>query len=657
MRKIKIMFTLLWAYALSVSAQDIQYLPLNTDADINGKTVDTDLPVGFTAGALNVSPTGGASYTIPIALPPGTKGVVPSLSIGYNSQGGNGIMGMGWNIAGLSAITRTGKNIHYDGQVSPVQLNSNDFYALDGNRLESTSTNVYSTKMETFSKITSFGGSADSPDWFKVETKSGVTYEYGKTDDSKYKINANSPITISWQLNKTYDQYGNYIEYVYEINGGGGTRVSEDDAEIRLKEINYTGYTPLDGSQGFLPYNKISFNYKNRTVDKITQYVQGQVIGHHSLLTEIVIYTEESLQVKKYAFEYGHDNIHSFLNKVKEFGSDNSELNATIFKYGNPVISAVSNNSTKLVGDVVGTGDFNGDGLQDILTATHQVDPTYGYEFIDEIQVRLARPGLGHFFTTFRKTIVGTRYVNINDNPNQSHAENKKVIVQDFNGDGRDDICTINEHYLNNGTDNFAGFSIYLSNEDGTDFSNDELTGRMEFGEYPSLVHFDQIPNDDKNKNFFRSGDFDGDGRTDFIAVLKNKYSPFNYKIFLIRPSIIGTNAQRVVLVNTTSSSIAEEWLNAARLTVVDFDGDGKVEIMSTEAFTSNIADAIKHKFYRLFYGTVGDPSRRPSITGMHLESVYTSSALPKGEVDFKLGDFNGDGKSDMVGFDKLRSS
>ena len=194
----------------TLKAQTVQYLPLYTDNDFAARTLNAKLPVGTTAGALDVSASGGAAYSIPIALPPGTKGVVPSVAVGYNSQGGNGIMGMGWNLSAASAITRTGKNFKYDGVVTPINNNYLDYFALDGNRLEVTSSNygqegsTYATKMETFAKITYANNG------FLVEAKNGMVYEYGKVENAQFNAQ-NSNVIIAWYLNKASDQYGNLI--------------------------------------------------------------------------------------------------------------------------------------------------------------------------------------------------------------------------------------------------------------------------------------------------------------------------------------------------------------------------------------------------------------------------------------------------------------
>uniref|UniRef100_UPI000AA1230E SpvB/TcaC N-terminal domain-containing protein n=1 Tax=Leptospira interrogans TaxID=173 RepID=UPI000AA1230E len=53
---------------------------------------------------LQAGPDGSANTQIEIELLPGK--VVPSLSLSYNSNGGNTIVGMGWSLNGLPTVSR-----------------------------------------------------------------------------------------------------------------------------------------------------------------------------------------------------------------------------------------------------------------------------------------------------------------------------------------------------------------------------------------------------------------------------------------------------------------------------------------------------------------------------------------------------------------------
>ena len=85
----------------------------------NCKIAKQVVPFG---GTFNVGSFGNASYTIPIEVPAGVNGMQPSLSITYDSQAGNGLVGYGCNLDGFSKITRGGK------------IQAGDIY-IDGNRI------------------------------------------------------------------------------------------------------------------------------------------------------------------------------------------------------------------------------------------------------------------------------------------------------------------------------------------------------------------------------------------------------------------------------------------------------------------------------------------------------------------------------------------
>ena len=129
---------------------------------------------GATPGSFNVSESGAATYSIPIAVPPGTAGMEPKLSLQYNSQSGNGLLGMGWSLGGLSSISRCPQTQAIDGVRGSVNFDANDRFCLDGQRLMVVSGSYgadgaeYRTEQESFSRIISYGAAGSGPASFKV---------------------------------------------------------------------------------------------------------------------------------------------------------------------------------------------------------------------------------------------------------------------------------------------------------------------------------------------------------------------------------------------------------------------------------------------------------------------------------------------------------
>ncbi len=79
-------------------------------------------PVGTIPANFRVDDRGSAQLSIPIEVPPAARGVQPQLSLEYDSQLGNGPLGVGWRLGGLSAITRCNHNLAEDGEVAAVRM-------------------------------------------------------------------------------------------------------------------------------------------------------------------------------------------------------------------------------------------------------------------------------------------------------------------------------------------------------------------------------------------------------------------------------------------------------------------------------------------------------------------------------------------------------
>ena len=101
--------------------------------------MSTQTYYGAIPDSFSVDSDGGTNYCIPIELPPGTAKMQPTISIGYNSGGPNGLLGVGWQLLGLSSVSRVAASqIAQDGFfTAPLTTTGTIVSALDGLRLHS----------------------------------------------------------------------------------------------------------------------------------------------------------------------------------------------------------------------------------------------------------------------------------------------------------------------------------------------------------------------------------------------------------------------------------------------------------------------------------------------------------------------------------------
>ncbi|VVH50865.1 hypothetical protein BPUTSESOX_1104 [uncultured Gammaproteobacteria bacterium] len=273
--------------------------------------IDTSALVGSTAGALSVE-QGAVNYSIPITMPPGISGMKPELSINYNSNSGNGLLGIGFGLSGLSAIHRCSKTIATDSMKGGVGYNDNDRYCLDGQRLiaisgqDGKSGSEYRTEIESFRRVKFTGNH------WTVETKSGQAFEYGNTDDSKIEAQGKSIVRL-WAVNKITDATNNAINYVYDEDKTKG--------EYTLQRINYGN-------------NSVRLTYADRS-DTHTSYLAGSKLQQTKRLNNITTYANNN-SVRTYGLEYQYYGTpkRSQLTSIEECVSGDC-LPKTKFRWNN----------------------------------------------------------------------------------------------------------------------------------------------------------------------------------------------------------------------------------------------------------------------------------------------------------------------------------
>ncbi|MBU2709379.1 hypothetical protein KCM76_25535, partial [Zooshikella marina] len=250
---------------------------------------DPPKAVGTIPGAFSIGTDGAANYRIPLELPPGINGLKPDLALEYDSQKGNGLLGIGWRLTGFPAITRCPTTLEQDGFIDGVDFDDNDKYCLNGQRLVAINGDYgangteYRTEHNSYKKIISYGSAGSGPAYFKVWYKNGEIAEFGNTDDARVEAQGKSDV-LHWAINKTEDRFGNAISYGYQENNTIG--------EHYPLTINYAK-------------SIISLTYEQKP-DPSLSFLSGSKVSVEKRLIEIKVINNEKTSV--YNLSYSSQN-------------------------------------------------------------------------------------------------------------------------------------------------------------------------------------------------------------------------------------------------------------------------------------------------------------------------------------------------------------
>lgn len=325
--------------------------------------------------------TGAFTYSYPIVVPPGRRGIQPNLSLLYNSQAQNGWLGIGWNLS-LGAIKRSTRNgipSYNDSQdtfIMEFQGGTQQLVRVSSGTDATGAYTEYRAQIESAFLRTRYY----APNLWVVTSKDGVQYQFEglgqNTNNSKY---------FYWGLTKVFDPLGNFMQISYPslssattsgTPGPGGTPVavlgSGGVVGYMPATMTYTGKCTPGTCQSVTqqPLNQIVFSYELRP-DTITTSIMG---GQQVIVTRLkgIQTTSNGNSVKAYQLTFSTNAIgNSMLACIVALGSDGvSILSTTTFSYEAGASYSMSISSAYALPVNIATSSFvdaNGDGLPDIV--------------------------------------------------------------------------------------------------------------------------------------------------------------------------------------------------------------------------------------------------------------------------------------------------
>ncbi|MGH8051190.1 MAG: FG-GAP repeat domain-containing protein, partial [Arenimonas sp.] len=536
---------------------------------------------------------GAANYEIQLAVPPGTRGVDPALTVEYSSMGGEGLIGTGFDIGGFSTIVRCPATLLQDGFSGAVSYDANDRFCIeasavsDGRLIPNGTTSgayyapnqpiIYHTEVESFRKVVpSQNACGSGPCSFDVWLKDGSHLQYNAVTlavDSGNSIPVGSIRT--WQLSSVADLHGN--TYTISYNQTPSDTLGNPIPDTANAGVSYpTRIDYTSGPGGLVAQRSVQFYYQASS-NAVFQYQGGAMVKRAARLAEIQTCINAngianqscsaSTLVNRYVFSYA-SNVPTGRNRLSSFGECDGNGNCLTpiqFNWSADATTLTSSPATGVSAQTSSSyvGDFDGNGLTDLLSVAPGHD-----------QLLLRQPNA---FNTISNTGLNLNGVTA-------------TWIADFNGDGLSDVYAHgvgDELFLSTG--NFSSL--------GQGFSSTPITN-LKFLTYTFVA------------------DVNGDGMTDFFTstATTGLFYLSTGNGFVAQTAITGL---QIVSDSTT-------WL-------ADFNGDNMADLLTEKNGST--------AYLSLSTGTGFTSSINP--LPLNLSGAFTYVA-----------DFNGDGLNDVLSAD-----
>lgn len=562
-----------------------------------------------------VAQTGARTYEVPIKVLPGMAGFTPSITLTYNSLQGNGLLGYGWNIGGLSAVNRTNKNIYFDGATSGISMKTDDAFELDGSRLVKTGGDssyiYYQTETGNIKARAAISGNVTK--YFEVFYPDGRYGLYGWSDNMDNKI--------TYPLVKTTDLRGNQLLYTY--------KEYDNKQKYTIHRIVYNGAY-------------VQFNYTDRN-DKLLQYRGGIEINENQLLSGIECGSGSSA-VHKYSLTYSARDYATLLTSIG-YSFCNSSLNPINISYGANTPDSYKTTTTQLgrwySSEIpnrvrIERGKFDYMSGHDGVMMFPNENP---YFWVQE-ESGLFLHSKNYYENLFKgdediliyPNISGTSALPVSMKTDAGFID---VLTADIEGNQEEYLIKIN-NVVAGSVDRLTikAYKAHISGGLALVYSR-----QFDF----NTVHTDNGGIKSVRPKFFYVGDYDGDGRMEIMAVTSDKaYGDATQKsscmIFDLRTGNIVYNGHIFDYTREFAGykqNNADEIYNKTdKLFMMDYNGDGRTDICHIDKNGINI------------YSFTGAPG---SFTPV---KIATHSILNLASLNYREivpGDFNGDGLTDFL--------